>query len=110
MIPEEMVLATSTDRNAPRRLRTADMATAARGARAPVEMVVVTGHAESTPNAEGAAKDSGQKAGHDDGHTSHADEQGSSGESGTEPADHSDHEGHEGHEGHEDEGHEGHDH
>lgn len=77
---------------------------------APVEMVVVTGHAESTPNAEGAAKDSGQKAGHDDGHTGHSDELGSSGESGTEPADHSDHEGHEGHEGHEDEGHEGHDH
>ncbi len=38
--PLEIVLATSTDRNAPTRLRTADMATAALGRIAPVEMVV----------------------------------------------------------------------
>ncbi len=40
MIPPEMVLATSTDRNAPTRLRTADIATAILGWSAPVEMVV----------------------------------------------------------------------
>ena len=40
MIPPEMVLATSTDRNAPTRLSTADMATAVLGLSAPVEMVV----------------------------------------------------------------------
>lgn len=40
MIPPEIVLATSTDRNAPTRLSTADMATAVFGLRAPVEMVV----------------------------------------------------------------------
>lgn len=40
MIPPEIVLATSTDRNAPTRLRTADMATAVLGLSAPVEMVV----------------------------------------------------------------------
>ncbi|MDQ0699463.1 hypothetical protein QF048_005905 [Streptomyces sp. W4I9-2] len=39
-IPPEIVLATSTDRNAPIRLRTADIATAVLGFRAPVEMVV----------------------------------------------------------------------
>src|SRR5687768_8495691 len=39
-IPPEMVLATSTDRNAPTRLRTADSATAVRGFRAPVAMEV----------------------------------------------------------------------
>ena len=36
----EIVLATSTDRNAPTRLSTADMATAVLGFSAPVEMVV----------------------------------------------------------------------
>ncbi|OAR25225.1 hypothetical protein A8W25_06130 [Streptomyces sp. ERV7] len=40
MIPPEIVLATSTDRNAPTRFSAADMATAALGFRAPVEMVV----------------------------------------------------------------------
>ena len=40
MMPLEIVLATSTDRNAPTRLSTADMATAVLGFRAPVEMVV----------------------------------------------------------------------
>lgn len=39
-MPLEIVLATSTDRNAPTRLSTADMATAVLGFRAPVEMVV----------------------------------------------------------------------
>lgn len=38
--PLEIVLATSTDMNAPTRLSTADMATAVLGLRAPVEMVV----------------------------------------------------------------------
>ncbi len=40
MIPPEMVLATSTERNAPTRFSAADIATAIRGLRAPVEMVV----------------------------------------------------------------------
>lgn len=40
MSPPEIVLATSTERNAPTRLRTADIATAALGLIAPVEMVV----------------------------------------------------------------------
>lgn len=39
-MPLEIVLATSTDRNAPTRLSAADMATAVLGFRAPVEMVV----------------------------------------------------------------------
>ncbi len=39
-MPPEMVLATSTDRNAPTRLRTADSATAVRGLSAPVAMEV----------------------------------------------------------------------
>ncbi len=40
MIPPEIVLATWTDKKAPARLSTADIATAALGPRAPVEMVV----------------------------------------------------------------------
>ena len=40
MMPPEIVLATSTERNAPTRFSTADMATAVLGFRAPVEMVV----------------------------------------------------------------------
>lgn len=40
MMPPEIVLATSTERKAPTRLSTADMATAVLGLRAPVEMVV----------------------------------------------------------------------
>lgn len=40
MRPPEIVLATSTERNAPTRFSTADMATAVLGLRAPVEMVV----------------------------------------------------------------------
>lgn len=47
MIPPEIVLATSTDRNAPTRLRTADMATAVFGLSAPVEMVVAIAFAVS---------------------------------------------------------------
>lgn len=40
MMPPEIVLATSTERKAPTRFSTADMATAVLGLRAPVEMVV----------------------------------------------------------------------
>ncbi len=47
MIPPEIVLATSTDRNAPTRLSTADMATAVLGLSAPVEMVVAIAFAVS---------------------------------------------------------------
>ncbi len=45
--PLEIVFATSTERKAPTRLRTADMATAIFGFRAPVEMVVAIAFAVS---------------------------------------------------------------
>ena len=45
--PPEIVFATSTDRNAPTRLRAADIATAILGESAPVEMVVAMAFAVS---------------------------------------------------------------